>query len=77
METTTITMYKANNGCWLYKEETIDGVVTRNFASQVMNADGSWQECTDAEKLAWEEAHKPQSIPDPAEQDTTDAPPTA
>ena len=66
METTTITIYKASQGHWLYKDEVIeDGIESRTFASQVMNADDSWHECTDAEKTEWEEAHKPIDPPEP------------
>lgn len=66
METTTITIYKASQGHWLYKDEVIeDGIESRTFASQVMNADDSWHECTDAEKQEWEEAHKPIDPPEP------------
>lgn len=67
MEIKTITVCKASQGNWLYKDEMVGSIVTRHFVSQVINADDSWQECTDAERLAWEEAHKPQEIPDPAE----------
>lgn len=46
-------------GDWLYKEES--GV--RAYAKRVYlgkEADpAEWQECSDAEKVAWEEAHKP------------------
>ena len=42
METTTITIYKASQGHWLYKDEVMeDGIENRTFASQVMNADDS------------------------------------
>ena len=44
---------------WLYKDDNVNDKVVRTFASQVMNADDSWHECTDAEKQEWEEAHKP------------------
>jgi len=57
METTTITIYKASQGHWLYKDEVSEsGRVIRSFAPQVVNADDSWHECTDAEKQEWEEA---------------------
>lgn len=57
METTTITIYKASQGHWLYKDEVSEsGRVIRSFAPQVVNADDSWHECTDAEKEEWEEA---------------------
>lgn len=52
MEKITITIYKASQGHWLYKEE--DG--QRVFVSQVLNADDSWKECTDEEKQDWENA---------------------
>ena len=56
METTTITIYKASQGHWLYKDEVIeDGIESRTFASKVMNADKNWHECTDTEKQEWEE----------------------
>lgn len=56
METTTITIYKASQGHWLYKDEVSEsGRVIRSFAPQVVNADDSWHECTDAEKTEWEE----------------------
>lgn len=74
METTTITIYKASQGHWLYKDEvTEDGIESRTFASQVMNADDSWHECTDAEKTEWEEAHKPIDPPEPPQVEDTQA----
>lgn len=74
METTTITIYKASQGHWLYKDEVIeDGIESRTFVSQVMNADDSWHECTDAEKTEWEEAHKPIDPPEPPHIEDTQA----
>lgn len=59
MEKQQIIILRADQGKWLYKDETVGDIETRTFASQVMNADDSWHECTDAEKTEWEEAHKP------------------
>ncbi len=74
METTTITIYKASQGHWLYKDEVIeDGIESRTFASQVMNADDNWHECTDAERTEWEEAHKPIDPPEPPQVEDTQA----
>lgn len=74
METTTITIYKASQGHWLYKDEVSEsGRVIRTFAPQVMNADENWHECTDAEKQEWEEAHKPADIPEPPQVEETQA----
>lgn len=74
METTTITIYKASQGHWLYKDEvTEEGIASRTFAAQVMNADDSWHECTDAEKQEWEEAHKPIDPPEPPHIEDTQA----
>lgn len=42
---------------WLYK----DNGEYRLFCKQVYHANNEvWPECTDAEKQAWEEAHKPE-----------------
>lgn len=74
METTTITIYKASQGHWLYKDEVSEsGRVIRSFAPQVMNADDSWHECTDADKQEWEEAHKPIDPPEPPQVEETQA----
>ena len=40
---------------WLYQDDNVNDKVVRTFASQVMNADDSWHECTDTEKQEWEE----------------------
>lgn len=50
---------------WLYQDDNVNDKMVRTFASQVMNADDSWHECTDAEKQEWEEAHKPIDPPEP------------
>ena len=46
---------------WLYKDE---GEESRLFAKKVALPEGAepWSGCTDAEKVQWEEAHRP---PDP------------
>ena len=47
-----------NSNDWLYE---VVSDTERNFAKSVylgVNAD-PWLECTNEEKLAWEEAHKP------------------
>lgn len=51
---------------WLY-EEQVDGV--RNFARKVLlgNNATEWLQCTNEEKLAWEEAHKPEEPEEPVE----------
>ena len=42
---------------WLYK----DNANERMFCKQVYHANSEvWPECTDAEKTAWERAHRPQ-----------------
>ncbi len=64
MKETTITILKADTGMWLYQDDNVNGDTVRTFASQVMNADDSWYECTDAEKQEWEEAHKPTEPPE-------------
>lgn len=70
MKETTITILKADTGMWLYKDDNVNDKVVRTFASQVMNADDSWHECTDAEKQEWEEAHKPIDPEPPQVEDT-------
>lgn len=65
MKETTITILKADTGMWLYQDDNVNDKMVRTFASQVMNADDSWHECTDAEKQEWEEAHKPIDPPEP------------
>lgn len=75
----TIRKQIAEEGNWLYQDQPQD---VRVFSKEVyLGAEGTeWQECTDAEKLAWEEAHKLQDIPDPAEdvtaEETSEATPT-
>lgn len=73
MKETTITILKADTGMWLYKDDNVNDKVVRTFASQVMNADDSWHECTDAEKTEWEEAHKPIDPPEPPHIEDTQA----
>ena len=73
MKETTITILKADTGMWLYKDDNVNDKVVRTFASQVMNADDSWHECTDAEKQEWEEAHKPIDPPEPPQVEDTQA----
>lgn len=73
MKETTITILKADTGMWLYKDDNVNDKVVRTFASQVMNADDSWHECTDAEKQEWEEAHKPIDPPEPPQVENTQA----
>ena len=43
---------------WLYEENEIGN---RNFIREIiLGVDAQpWQECTDAEKVKWEEEHKP------------------
>lgn len=71
MKETTITILKAEDGMWLYHDDNVNDKVVRTFASQVMNADDSWHECTDAEKEEWEEAHKPIDQPEPPQVEDT------
>lgn len=66
MEKQQIIILRADQGKWLYKDETVGDIETRTFVSQVMNADDDWHECTDAEKEAWEAAHRPVPPEDPA-----------
>lgn len=73
MKETTITILKADTGMWLYQDDNVNDKVVRTFASQVMNADDSWHECTDAEKQEWEEAHKPIDPPEPPQVEDTQA----
>ena len=53
---------------WLYETTVIDGgLVKRNFvpfAYLGKNAE-PWPECTDEEKVQWEEDHKPEPEPEP------------
>ena len=48
---------------WLYEDR---GENDRYFTKLVYLGHNApeWPECTDAEKIAWEEAHKPQPEPD-------------
>ena len=73
MKETTITILKADTGMWLYQDDNVNGDTVRTFASQVMNADDSWHECTDAEKTEWEETHKPIDLPEPLQAEDTQA----
>ena len=73
MKETTITILKADTGMWLYQDDNVNDKVVRTFASQVMNADDSWHECTDAEKQKWEEAHKLTDPPEPPHIEDTQA----
>ena len=50
-------------GNWLYHDENDTRLFTK-IAYLGVNAE-PWPECTDEEKTAWEEAHKPE--PEPAE----------
>lgn len=45
---------------WLYLSSVEDGIETRNFVASVYLGANTepWQECTNEEKIAWEEAHK-------------------
>lgn len=54
-----MTQYPTQPNTWLYRDEQ-DG--TRTFTDYVIrnNDTLSWNECTNEEKLAWEEAHKPE-----------------
>lgn len=55
---------------WLYLSSIEDGKESRNFVASVYlgaNAE-PWQECTNEEKLAWEEAHKQEEPIEPIEQ---------
>lgn len=73
MKETTITILKAEDGMWLYQDDNVNGKTVRTFASQVMNADDSWHECTDVEKQEWEEAHKPADPPESPQVEETQA----
>ena len=54
---------------WLYKQNDSDD---RTFCKAVYHANSDvWPECTDAEKQAWEEAHKPEE-PQQAEEQATE-----
>lgn len=58
-----------NSENWLYN----DGTSGRTFSKVVYLPSTAeyWQECTDAEKQAWEEAHKPEE-PQQAEEQATE-----
>lgn len=49
---------------WLYEDRAEDD---RYFTTVVYRPEGtdSWLECTDAEKQAWEEEHRPEPTPEP------------
>lgn len=67
MQKTEIIILKADEGKWLYHDEVDgEGRVTRNFVHGVHNADlNDWIECTDEEKVAWEEENLPKPEPLP------------
>lgn len=56
--------YPNVDGNWLYQD---DEQGNRQFTDSVALGKGAdpWNECTDEEKTAWEEAHKPE--PEPTE----------
>lgn len=58
---------KQNN--WLYKDSDNKRIFTKLVLH--CNEDEAWPECTDAEKQAWEEAHKPEE-PQQAEEQATE-----
>lgn len=62
----TINLYAAD-GCWLYKDEEDPNV--REFLKSVTIPSEEclpyWHECTDEEKVQWEEEHTPQPEPTP------------
>lgn len=69
IEETQVTIRKqtAADGMWLYQDSSND----RIFAKSVYlgkNAD-PWVECTDADKQAWEEEHRPEPTPEPEVQE--------
>ncbi len=71
MERQTIELIKPSAGHWLLREDE-DG--TRLFYRAVMNGNADdYQECTDAEKTEWEEAHKPIDPPEPPHIEDTQA----
>lgn len=50
---------RASIGCWLYDAKSEN---KRDFflVAFIPNGKQPYSECTEAEKLAWEEAHKPE-----------------
>jgi len=53
---------------WLYQDYTEEDVVKRDFKPFVYlgkNAE-PWAECTNEEKVQWEEEHKPEPEPEPS-----------
>lgn len=59
----TVRKQVASDGCFLYQDD-IQG--NRFFTKQAFLGSKSkeWLECTESEKLAWEEAHKPKPSKD-------------
>lgn len=47
-----------DNKNWLYKK--VDDSYIFGKRVSLCNGDAEWEECTNEEKLAWEEAHKPE-----------------
>lgn len=54
----TIRTQTASDGNWLYQEQTDGSRIFTKSACLGAKAE-PWPECTDEEKAAWEEAHKP------------------
>lgn len=65
----TITMRRQTpsvEGNWLYKDQMNE----RIFSKEIYLPDGTepWAECTDEEKIKWEEEHPQPEPPEPEEQ---------
>ena len=56
----------SNPSNWLYKDEETE----RLFAKQISlpNNMPDWLECTNEEKVQWEEAHKPEESEEPTDE---------
>lgn len=54
----TLRKQTATEGSWLYQDDVQGNRVFAKSAMLGVHAD-PWLECSDADKQAWEEAHKP------------------
>ena len=64
----SINLYPTPPAVWLWRDHAED--IKREFYPSVTipsQDEPLWHECTDEEKLAWEEAHKPEE-PQPLEE---------
>ena len=53
---------KAKDGNWLYEDQLDGSRFYRNNEIYLPDNVEFWHECTDAEKVEWEETHKPKEV---------------